>query len=216
MTRMVFLGLAVSAALLASLSCGGGGGTRDTSLDVSMNAPPVGGFDGYIVNTFPLPTPAPGLLPGILVGDLIDVESRGFVTFDISLLPPSPAVVRAATLEVEQWQVTGNPYPSLGSVAVDHVNLGPTFDTLDYDAAALDPGFATLTSNGALTTYAIDVRSQVGADQVAGRTRSSFRLRFNFPGGHPVNGNTDSGDFNDAENRGGSGLVPKLTIVYTP
>ena len=216
MTCKVFLGLALSAALLASLSCGGGGGSRDTSGDVTLNAPPVGGFDGFIANTLPVPSVFENTVPGIVVGDLFDIESRGFLTFDIGLLPPPPAVVRGAVLEIEQWQVTGAPYPQLGSIWIDHVNLGITFDFLDYDLAPLDAAFATVTSNDALTTYSVDVRSQIGADQVAGRTRSSFRLRFNFPGGHLVNGNTDSADFNDAENHGGSGLVPKLTIVYSP
>ena len=104
----------------------------------------------------------------------------------------------------------------LGAIVIDHVNLGGTFDTLDYDATALDSSFATVTSNDALLTYSIDVRAQIGADQIANRPRSSFRLRFTFPGGHPVNGNTDSGDFNDAEDHAADGVVPTLTIVYTP
>ena len=217
MTRMVFLGLAVSAALLASLSCGGGGGSRDTSLDVSLNAPPVGGFDGFSWGNAAVNFPLPNSLPGVAVGDFGDVEARGFLSFDISLLPPPPAVVRAATLEVEQWQITSNPYPSYGAVVIDHINMGSTYDFLDFDSAALDGAFATVSNSPGLRVIGLDVRSQIGADQVAGRTRSSFRLKFTLPTGVNSNGSNDSADFNDAENHAGAGgIVPKLTIVYSP
>lgn len=215
--RKVFVGVALLAALFAPLSCGGGGGgERDTSGDVTLDAPPVGAFDGYIVATTPFATVMANVLPGIMVGDLIDLEARGFLSFNIGALPPPPAVVRAAILEIEQWQVTGTPFPQHGQVWIDHVDLGPTFDTLDFDTAPLDSGFAQVSNSMDRRTYTIDVRSQIGADQIAGRTRSSFRLRFNFLSALTPNGVHDTADFNDAEDHAGDTLVPKLTIVYSP
>lgn len=213
-----FLGVAILAALLAAASCGGGGGERDTSLDVSMNAPPVGARDGYSWGNAGLNFPIPNGIPGIAVGDLLDHEARGFLTFNIVALPPPPAVVRAAVLEFEQWQVTSNPYPGYGEVVIDHVNMGGAWDLLDFDAVALDSGFDTVSSSPGRQTISIDVRAQIGADQVAGRTESSFRLRFtDFPSGPNSNGSNDSADFNDAENHAGpGGFLPRLRIVYTP
>jgi len=184
-----------------------------------MNALPVANMDGYAWGTAGSNFQVSAGNPGIAVGDLAsltDYEARGFLTFDISALPPPPAVVRSAVLTIEQWQVAGNPYPTYGSVVIDHLNMGGSFDILDFGAAALDPGFATVSSNPTLGTINIDVRAQVGADQVAGRTRSSFRLRFTFPVPIVANAVHDSANFNDTEDFATSGNVPKLTIVYTP
>ena len=86
---------------------------------------PSGGSTATSSTRLPCAIPAPGLLPGILVGDLDRHRVTWFRDVRHLAAAASPAVVRAAALDIEQWQVTGNPYPSLGSVVVDHVNLGP-------------------------------------------------------------------------------------------
>lgn len=211
--------LAACAALLFVCACGGS--SRDDAGDVTFDALPLGAFDGYIENTL-VPMVVPNdPVNGISVGDVYilwvgEFEVRGFVSFDISALPPPPANVRAATLAIRQFQLRGTPYPTLGSVVIDHVNMGAAFDAADFSSAALDPAFATVTSSGALGYYSVDVRSQIGADQIAGRTRSGFRLRFTNPLGLNTNGVSDAADFNSTEDPEGSGNLPKLSIRYTP
>jgi len=202
------LGLAATLLLLA---CGGGGGGGGP--DITIDAPPVAALDGSVsvtgvVNTTGVLVP-PG---GIAVGDdVVDVAIRGFFAFDISGLPAG-ARVQAATLELRVIGSAGSPTPSLGNVLIDHVAIGPALDAGDYSSAALDAGFATVTSSSLPGTYILDVRSQVGADGIAGRTTSAFRVRFTSP----TNNNTtvDVVLFQDAEDADGSGLLPSLTIAY--
>jgi len=215
MARAFLLAAAGAAVLFLAPSCGGGGDSRDDDTDVVLVAPAVGARDGYIVDSSPTRGVYPNSVPGIQVGDdATDVGARGFLTFYIGALPPPPAVVRAATLRIEQWQVIGAPYDTLGALVIDHIEKNGGLTSSDYDVAALEDTFATVSTDPATGGRTVDVRAQIGADQVAGRDYSTFRLRFAIP--TDTDGATDSANFEDVEDHGATGKPPKLTIVYTP
>jgi hypothetical protein len=221
MSRLLIVAGMVAVALVVAPSCGGGGGGRDTSLDVTFDAPPLAAWDGLTSTrpTNPVPWVDNNYATGISCGDWDwgiappDQEVRGFFTFDINLLPAPPAVVRAAMLTIRVWGTTGVPLPAGIQCNLERVNLGASFDGADHSASGAL--VQTVTTNPAVATYVIDVRSEIGADQIAGFLRSSFRVR--LTGWSNLNdGNDTTLNFNDAEDREGSGIIPKLTITYTP
>ncbi len=115
-------------------------------------------------------------------------------------------------LRMHQSAVIGAPYATLGSVIVDHVDIGLTLDAADFGAAALQAGVGLLSSDATVGPKSLDVTSQVLADIAAARPRSGFRLRF------PVASDADAADdfaqFNDGEDSFGNGLLPFLIVSY--
>jgi hypothetical protein len=185
----------------------GGGGVVDTT--VTATCPPIGALDGFVDETGFVA--ATGFL-GIMVGDNAQGHTaQGFLTFDLSALVPG-AVIDAATLEVGQYAISGAPYADLGSIWLDHVELGGTLVAADWGNTALDGNFALLSSTSALGTLRADVKDQVQADVHAGRTRSSFRLGFTaLTDGDGV---MDVAHLQDAEDAAGSGVLPTLIVRF--
>lgn len=61
---------------------------------------------------------------------------RGFLSFDLSLLPSALTAIDAATLYVYQYQVKGNPF-ALCNVVAQSVSYGPTLESADFNTAVL-------------------------------------------------------------------------------
>jgi hypothetical protein len=197
--------------LILSPACGGaGGGGLGPVTTASM--PPVGAMDGFIDNNGLVETT--GWLGGILVGDSsLDNTAQGFLTFDIAALPNGADVVEA-TLTVRQFSTSGTPYPILGAVLIDHVDIGAGLDASDWGTPALDGNFDAVSQNGATGALSVDVTDQIQADVAAGRVRSSFRLGFTALTDN--DGNQDTAHFQDSEDTEGSGVLPTLIVRYRP
>ena len=132
---------------------------------------------------------------------------RGFVTFDLTTIPAGK-VVRTAFLKIPQRGVDGTPYNDLGVVVLDHLLLGATLDSDDFEAAALDSAFVSLSTDPALATRTVNVFPQIKADVEAGRDVSQFRLRFSVNDG-------DNDDVTDRAAFNGTGDVPPPIVIVT-
>ena len=197
--------LALAVAGLLS-GCGAGGGLFGSS-EVTTNEPST--LDGYVTSD--------GIVvangaSAMAVGDNgADNGRRGFVRFTLAGIPSGATIVEAV-LHLAQADVTGAPYATLGSVRVDHMDLGAGLDAGDYAAAPLVSDVGTLSGNAALETKSLDVSSSVAADVAAGRSTSDYRLRFLVT--TDFDGIIDTAHFEDMENNQASGQVPVLTVVW--
>jgi hypothetical protein len=206
MRRVVLL--ACCGALL-TVGCGGSG-----SDDPDLTITSVPAFDGFITNTgFADVSTSSSIAAGDTDGSFGNV-ARGLVRFDRSALPAG-ATIKHAVLRMNQAAVAGSPYGSpggLGSVLVDHVDLGSSIDLADFGGGILTATIGTLSSTAALGERSLDVTAAVQADASAARATSDFRLYFT------VNSNANAADdfvtFNDAENHLG-GSVPVLVVTYS-
>lgn len=101
---------------------------------------------------------------------------RGFLTFDLGMLPPDRLGLSRAELSLTISVVYGTPFATLGALLLESVR----FDTIGleaFDAAARAPA-ASFDISGALDESAsLDVLAAVQADVAEGK-RSQFRLRF--------------------------------------
>lgn len=194
----------VAAGLLTG--CGGGGLTGGAP-DVVVNAPST--LDGYVTSAGGVLTTAS---TGVAVGDNAGNDGRrGFLRFSLGAIPPG-ATITSAVLRVAQANVSGIPYPVLGSLHVDHVDIGLALDGADYAAPALSFDIGTLSTDPTLTLRSLDVTGRVLADRAALRTTSDFRLRFNL--GTDGDSFEDSTHLEDLENSQGTGQAPVLVITY--
>jgi hypothetical protein len=97
---------------------------------------------------------------------------------------------------------------------VDHVDYGAALDSADYDAPALTSNTGTLSTNDAEEYKTLNVTTSVASD-LAGRTRSQFRLRFSAE--NNVNFEDDYVQFTDAEDFCcTANKPPQLVITILP
>lgn len=197
-----------SLALVAGLLGGCGAGAAIFGPEIqTLHAPST--LDGYVTSAGFVSTNSTN---GIAVGDnAADEGRRGFVRFNIAGLPAGVEIV-SAELRLAQAAVLGAPYATLGTVRVDHVDLGVGLDAGDYAAAPLLSNFAVLSSDAVLTVKVVDVKARVLADIAAARTTSDYRLR--FPTASDLDGVIDSALFEDVENNNATGVFPELVIEY--
>ena len=168
--------------LLAGCGGGGGGpGDADQSTPVDLVVPaaePTGPVDNSTLGNWD------NTLLG--VGEFGPATQfmnnwRGILTFNIAQIPSGATIVEAELVAV-QFQVNGQPYFNLGSVFVDHIEMGPTMQGSAYDgltvggAAGMNVG--TLSSNGTIGTKNLDVTGVVQRDVDAGTGMTQLRLRF--------------------------------------
>lgn len=204
------LGLFAPPILLASLlplaGCGGGGGGGGGALlpppdPVVVDLPAVPELEGYVAGVAVLQG-----TPLLVVGDnSADETFTTFFAFDLT----GVGAVTAATLHLEPSTVVGDPY-ALGDFTLDHVDAGASLDSGDVAGGTLSAAFLTFTS---ADPWDFDVTEQVRADVAAGRTTSTFRVR--FPTATDGNGQNDlarivSSDHPTVE------LHPRLTATFTP
>src|SRR5262245_41915179 len=183
--------LSLVVALLGLSRCGGG-----TDGPATLIAPPVAAVDGVVFSTGGVNTVA-----GVSVGDHNGPgNTQGFFRFDIHALPP-PSQIVSVTLHAYQFLIYGTPYASLGTLLVDHVDVGPALDSADHGAAPIVAGFTSFPSDPALGWRVVDVTARVLADLAAQRTTSDFRLRFSVA--NDGDGMEDDPRFNDGNDTAG-------------
>jgi hypothetical protein len=191
--------------------CGGMGGPEDgppaASAFVALTSS--ADVDGYVTSAGDVST---GSVIGIPLGDnSFNDVARGFLRFHLAGIPAGSTVL-SAVLRVHQGDVTGLPYATLGSLRVDHLDLGAGLDAGDDAAAALTSNIGAISVDSGIELKSIDVTAQVAADLAAGRTTSDYRLRFLF--GTDFDGASDYVQVNDAEDHLGSGSVPLLLVTF--
>jgi hypothetical protein len=163
--------LLLAALLLSVVSCGGSGGP--TLLLIGPEA----AFDAFMSN-------AGTIFNGfgqLVAGDESDNSHfRFYFAFDLSPLPAGASIVSAA-VQVGQVNVLGAPYPVLGSVSLDLVDLGVALDGADFSSAplTLTPP-ALLSSSAALGTKVADVTALLLDALALGMTRFDLRGQFTF------------------------------------
>lgn len=119
---------------------------------------------------------------------------RGYVSFYIDSLSDT-ITVNSAQLKAHQYRSVGNnvwgvfpiwnvPGGDTLYCVIDHIDYGPSIDTLDWTAG--DPGdprtfvsnFGIISSTADTGWKSLDVTPCVIADRNAGRLRTQFRIRF--------------------------------------
>jgi hypothetical protein len=149
----------------------------------------------------------------ITVGDNSgNIASRGILRFGIVPFVPAGAVILSAKLRLRQQDVTGTPFPQLGTIVVDHVDPGVTIDGADYNAPVLTANIGTLSSDATGGIKEIDVTAAVVADLAGPGFNANFLVRFTSPTNS--NASADGVTFDDSENQIGTGTPPQLVITY--
>jgi hypothetical protein len=208
---MLLRTLALPASLVLGAGLVGGCGAGEAIFGpetYTLHAPST--LDGYVTSAGAVLTNSTA--NGIAVGDNdADQGRRGFVRFNIAGLPLG-AEIESAELRLAQAAVTGLPYVTLGTLRVDHVDIGAALDAVDYAAVALLANVGTLSTDATLTVKFLDVKAEILADIAAARTTSDFRLRFTTQ--DDGDGLFDTAHFEDMENNLATGAYPELVIVY--
>lgn len=193
---------------VALAACGGSSGAAWETFDRTYAS--VAARDGYMSETgFGLPEARTfaGDIDGLLAGDGI-AAVYCFETGGIS----DNAIVESAVLRVYQEELEGAPYPSLGHVVVDHIQIGASVDVDDYDGGTITSNIGTLSTTAALEWKTADVTAAVQNDVSANRLYSEFRIRFTLDSNG--NGDNDMMIANDGEDSQGSGRIPQLVVRY--
>jgi Big-like domain-containing protein len=112
------------------------------------------------------------------IGDSSNGNStyRGFVSFDLSVLPVEAQEISAARLSLAIDTIRGTPFAALGNLVAEHVS----FDTIDleaFQAPALAAPITVSSSAAAGAQLSIDVLAPAASDW-SSRGRSQFRYRF--------------------------------------
>ena len=110
-----------------------------------------------------------------------NVPIRAVLSFSLAPLP-ADALLVSATLQIEQVDTGfGTPFVDLGSLFVDHVDLGAGVDAMDFAGGTLQAGIAVISASAGDGLRTADVTSAVLADLAAARAQSEFRLAFAVP-----------------------------------
>lgn len=164
------------------------------------------GQDGYVSDF-----PASHNTTEIRVGRTPAETYRGFVGFDISEVPAT-ATITKATLRLYQFAVQGEPYSTLGTISVDHLDYGTTLDNDDFNGGNVyQSSFGTIGSAQLAEWKTIDVTAQVKKDRST-HTSSQFRLHF----ATESHGGAVTGEFVTFSNPNASGTndLPQLVVEF--
>jgi hypothetical protein len=105
-----------------------------------------------------------------------NMQYKGFVTFDLSVLPGSMARLSSARLNLQITGTSGNPFGGLGGLFLEHTR----FEVIGADAFLTEPlaELGPIANGGtAGTVLGLDVLSAVELD-VDERGTTQYRLRF--------------------------------------
>ena len=188
----------------ALAGCGGGGGggaPLAPPVPVVVEAPAVPEIEGYLVGG----SVVQGAV-NLSIGDnALDDTLVAFVAFDLTGL----GAVTEAILHLEAGNSIGDPF-ALGDFVLDHVDAGAALDAADADGGTLEAAIVTFPSG---PSWELDVGAWVRADQLAGRTTSTFRIRLETA--------TDGDAANDfarisSSDHASDAVHPRLTVTYVP
>ena len=158
-------------------------------------------FEGYLVGG----SAVQGAV-NLSIGDnALDDTLVAFVAFDLTGL----GAVTEAILHLEAGNSIGDPF-ALGDFVLDHVDAGAALDAADADGGTLEAAIVTFPSG---PSWELDVGAWVRADQLAGRTTSTFRIRLETA--------TDGDAANDfarisSSDHASDAVHPRLTVTYVP
>jgi len=160
----------------------------------------------------------------LMVGDAFNnTFTRGFLSFDLSSLPPTTTSIVSATLYAYQSSVVGAPYAGLGGlVRAESVSYGPTLTFADFETPILQTCIkltcrdevVTLSNSTTLGTKSVDATRKVQddwANRVSRVSRSQYRLK--FPTNTDVDGVSDYVRFLTGETTNGTNR-PRLVVTY--
>ena len=179
---------------LGVTACGGGDGKDTTPIPQSLTLGADGDFTGHIVEVTPLVTYAITTNVPMQAGDdTANNLKKGFVRFDLSVLPAGASVVDA-TLPLTQAAPTATHYADLGGMLrVDHVEVGAALDQSDFSATSLFLNYGTISMDTTLEVKTLGVSTLVARDLADGRTTTDFRFSFASPTDN--NGDDDWAEF---------------------
>jgi hypothetical protein len=190
MARRALAGLIPLLIAAATSGCGGGGGGGDGGNTIVLPAQ----FDrtGFVSSI--TGAAQASVVEGHETGDggSNDVI-RGCVAINLAGVPAG-ATVESAILRLSVSSLIGNPFPGLGTLNLDHVDLGPSLDAADFSGGTLTATIATIPPVAQNSFPTIDVTAAVQADLAAGRASSCFRLWFSAA--PSPNGQADLVSFN--------------------
>lgn len=104
-----------------------------------------------------------------------NMQYKGFVTFDLSVLPASMARISSAQLNLQITGMSGNPFGGLGGLFLEHTR----FDVIGADAFGAEPlaELGRIANGGSAgTVLGLDVLPAVDGDMDEGVTQ--YRLSF--------------------------------------
>lgn len=178
--------LALCALALPVVACGGGGGGGGGGGNVDLTAvlPILMDNRTGTMTTVPEIFNAASFGGHVALGDDVafgsDVDTRGFLTFDLAGLPAG-AVISSAIVRFGGRVASGNPYAVHGLPLVDHVFMaGTSLTASNFSGNTTTAGialFPTVTA-GAFQQAQFDATGAVREDFEAGRTAASFRVYF--------------------------------------
>ena len=200
---------AFSPLALLLLGCGGGSGGDGTPQPGSLTIVSTPTLDGPVGSSLSLGT-EPSQRPE--VGDIAGGEYvHGLFSFDLGQIPAGAQVV-SATMQLTSTSTTGDPAQALGgTMVIDHMNYGDSFPRELNDITDIpESGVALWDDVTAVGARAFNVTSQVTNDQIAGRSRSQFRMRGLISTN--ADGSVDLVSFAGGEDQNGN--APTLTIVF--
>ncbi len=201
------------AAILILSACGGGGGGSTPQGPVTVTLTSTPGLDGIV-----FAGGAVTYASNIAVGDYANALGpagglRGFVSFDLTSIPPG-ATVLSATMTLVQRLINSDPYTTLGTVLVDPVVYGGVLEAGAYARTFPTEGFGTLSPDAALGPKSLIVTPLVQDDVTALRGQSQYRLR--YPIEEDGDGDSDQAVFWSAETATAPSDRPTLVVTYQP
>jgi hypothetical protein len=138
---------------------------------------------------------------------------RGFMSFDLTGIPRGASIV-GAELRFYQAKVGGDPYGKLGSLVLDHVDLGSSLSDSSFGTPALD-SYTLPVQRSANNWYTVanqPVATWLAQDLAAGRVR--FQVRLRFVQEQDGDGQEDFSGIESGNNFFGTGNVPQLIVTY--
>ena len=180
MTRRLPLTLWIASLVVSGCGGGGGGGSGHTA-----HLPAETGLCGWITATGDYYTsneePHAGDL--YLPPTALEEGRRGFLSFDISSIPPTATVV-SATLRYRLVWDPATPF-GLGRLVFDQVVYGDVLDVGAYDRAfPVNQAFADVEGAPPGSVSEVDATAPVQSDLASMHSRSQFRLRFELETNH--------------------------------
>jgi hypothetical protein len=151
---------------------------------------------------------------GQIVEEGRELVWRGFMSFDLSGLPPG-ASIEDAELRFFQAKTGGNPYGKLGNLVLDHVDYGSSLTDGAFDAPAMDSvALPPQVEPGSWYVVSRGIADWVRADLAAGRGRSQFRVRWAQES--DGDGIEDYAGIESGNNFFETGNFPQFIVTYQP